>query len=404
MASSRSLALKVVLPSLLLSGLPLSTACKAKGDRPIAPPDSYLLLLPGQGAASPNGSRLAERADLKTEAVQPIPKLLETGFASEMLRTVYLAGQFLRDATVDGRTFPELARKNGSLPVCLVVGDDRMPYGRGLAVKAGFGGVTEWPEQPWLGLPAEPSRDKALLQTLTAHFAAYAANLVASGGLLDQAAGPLPTPLIDGYRMAMEVVAREWRSVAGPAGVIQIDEGTAAQRALFGDVRDNRYVADESGRVLRGARELLASAGVAATVLYRMAQSRTVGARVAPEAFYAPYAKNRMPPGISPAAILGTFRNFQAKLLGAWASAVLRGKAPKDIADLVQLYGAAFPAERAEVIRIFVVTTFGGTVMPGGSSMDPKDSQRTLAELTTLAAEVGAGRKSLREAVGKQPE
>jgi hypothetical protein len=130
-----------------------------------------------------------------------------------------------------------------------------------------------------------------------------------------------------------------------------------------------------------------------------MAQSRTVGARVAPEGFYAPYAKNRMPPGVSPAAILGPFRNFQAKLLGAWATAVLRGTSPKDLADLIEVYGAAFPAERTEVIRIFVVTTFGGTVKAGGSSMDPKDSQHTLAELTALAAEVGAGRKSLREAL-----
>ena len=396
MTSSRLL----VCSSWLVLGALALGACKSRADRPLAPPDSYLLFVPGEGAAPADGTLLVKRADLKTAAVQPIPRLLETGFASEMLRTVYLAGQFLRDATVDGRPFPEPARTNASWPICLVVGVDKLPYGRGLAVEAGFlGGISQWPELPWLGVPAEPSRDKALLQTLTAHFAAYAANLVASGGLLDQAPAPPPKPLVDGYRMAMEVVAREWRTSEGPAGVIQVDEGTAEQRALFADVRDNRYVTDESSKVLRGPQELLASAGVAATVFHRMAQSRTVGARVAPEEFYAPYAKNRMPPGISPAAILGTFRNFQAKLLGAWGSAVLRGKAPQDIADLVDVYGAAFPAERHEVIRIFVVTTFGGTVKPGGCSMDPKDSQRTLAELTALTAEVAVGRKSLREAM-----
>jgi hypothetical protein len=138
---------------------------------------------------------------------------------------------------------------------------------------------------------------------------------------------------------------------------------------------------------------------VAATILYRMAQSRAVGPRVAPEKFYAPYAANRMPSGVSPAAILGTFRNFQAKLLGVWASAVLRKKAPKDIVDLIEIYGAEFPAERAEVIRIFVVTTFGGTIKPGGCSMQPQDARQTMAELTTLAAEVGAGRKTLRDAL-----
>ena len=384
---------------LVLGALALG-ACKSRADRPLAPPDSYLLFVPGEGAAPADGTLLVKRADLKTDGVQPIPRLLETGFASEMLRTVYLAGQFLRDATVDGRPFPEPARTNASWPVCLVVGSDKRPYGRGLSVQGGlFGGLTPWPEQPWLGLPAKPSEDKALVQTLTARLAVYAAHLVASGGLLDKAAAPLPQSLLDGYRMAMEVVAREWRSSPGPAGVIQVDEGTAEQRALFADVRDNRFVTDESGKVLRGARELLASPGVAATVLYRMAQSSAVGARVAPEAFYAAYAKNRMPPGISPAAILGTFRNFQAKLLGAWATAVLRGNAPKDIADLVDVYGATFPAERVEVIRIFLVTTFGSTVKPGGCSMDPKDSQRTLLELTALAIEVAGGRKSLREAV-----
>jgi hypothetical protein len=255
---------------------------------------------------------------------------------------------------------------------------------------------------PWIGIPAEPAQDKVLLQTLTARFADYAARLVATGGLLDAAPAP-PKALIQGYRMAMEVVAREWRSTAGPAGVIQFDEGTAEQRALFGDVRENRYILDdETHTVLRSAQDLVASSGVAATVLYRMAQSHTVGARVAPEGFYAPYAANRMPPGINPAAILGTFRNFQAKLFGVWASAVLRGKAPRNIVDLVELYAAGFPAERTEVIRIFVVTTFGGTIKAGGSSMKPQDARQTLAELTALAAEVSAGRKTLRDALGPE--
>jgi hypothetical protein len=379
------------------AGLSLAGGCKSSADKSIAPPDSYLLFVPDQGAAG-QGALAVRQVDLKAAAVQPLPGLLETGFASEMLRTVYLAGQFLRDATLDGQPVPEAARRTGAWPVCIVVGSDKTPYGRGLSVSGTFG-RKQWPDQPWLGIPGDPAGDKALVQTLAGHFAAYAAHLVASGGLLDKAPAPLPSTLVEGYRMAMEVVAREWRYTPGPAGVIQVDQGTLAQRALFGDVRDNRFVVDAGQKTLLGARELLASPGVAATVLYRMAQSRAVGARVAPEGFYAPFAKNRMPPGISPAAILGTFRNFQAKLLGAWATAVLKGKAPQDIADLVEVYGKAFPAERAEVIRIYVVTTFGGTVKAGGCSMDPKDTQHTLAELTALAAEVGAGRRSLREAV-----
>ena len=384
---------------LAISTAAFATGCHGNRNKPIAPPDSYLLLVPSGDGKSTAGLLQVAKADLNTAAVDPLPRLFETGFASEMLRTVYLAGQYLRDASVDGRPFPDLAQANGSLPVCLVVGAEATPFARGLSIKGGIGGSTDKPGLPWIGIPAEPTRDKALLQTLAAHLASYAVHLVATGGLLDAAPAP-PKALVEGYRMAMEVVAREWRTTAGPAGVIQTDEGSAEQREVFGNIRENRYVIADGSTELRPARQLLDSPGVAATILYRMAQSRAVGPRVAPEAFYAPYAAKRMPPGVSPAAILGTFRNFQAKLFGAWASAVLRGKAPKDIVDLIEIYGTEFTAERAEVVRIFVVTTFGGTVKPGGCSMQPKDARQTLAELTALAAEVGAGRKTLRDALG----
>jgi hypothetical protein len=395
------------LPLLCGSAIVISTAafvagCHSDRNKAIAPPDSYLLFVPSAaGSDSPSAGRSVrvEKVDFKTPAVQPIPRLFEDGFASEMLRTVYLAGQYLRDAVVDGRRFSDAARANGSLPVCLVVGADRATYARGLFIKGWFSGYLDRPDLPWIGVPAEPARDKALIQTLTGRLADYAAQLVATGGLLDAAPAP-PKALVEGYRMAMEVVAREWRYIAGPAGVIQVEEGTTQQRELFGNIRENRYVIADGSTALRPARELLDSPGVAGTILYRMAQSRTVGPRVAPEAFYAPYAAKRMPPGVSPAAILGTFRNYQAKLLGVWASAVLRGKAPKDIVDLIEIYGAEFPAERAEVIRIFVVTTFGGTIRPGGCSMQAQDARQTLAELTAMAAEVGAGRKTLRDALG----
>ena len=383
---------------LVISTAAIAAGCHSNRNKAIGPPDSYLLFVPSAQSKGPVGPLQVEKADLKTPAVDPLPRLFETGFASEMLRTVYLAGQYLRDATVDGRRFPDQARANGTLPVCIVVGAETTPYARGLSIQGGFGGSADRLDLPWIGIPAEPARDKALLQTLTAHLASYAAHLVATGGLLDAAPAP-PKALVEGYRMAMEVVAREWRTSAGPAGVIQTDEGTTEQRELFGNIRENRYILVDGSPDLRPARQLLDSPGVAATVLYRMAQSRAVGPRVAPEAFYAPYAAKRMPPGVSPAAILGTFRNFQAKLLGVWASAVLRGKAPKDIVDLIEIYGTEFPAERAEVIRIFVVTTFAGTIKPGGCSMQPKEARQTLAELTTLAAEVGAGRKTLRDAL-----
>jgi len=129
-------------------------------------------------------------------------------------------------------------------------------------------------------------------------------------------------------------------------------------------------------------------------VLYRLAQSKTVGRKIAPDAVYAPFVKDRVPEGISPAAVLGPFRNFQAKLLSAWARAVLEGKPPADIADLVEAYGRALPAERSEITRIFVVTTFGATVKEGGVRPPAGNPGAALPELTALAAEVAAGKLS----------
>jgi hypothetical protein len=137
---------------------------------------------------------------------------------------------------------------------------------------------------------------------------------------------------------------------------------------------------------------------VAATVLYRLVQSKTVGRKVAPPEVYAPFVTDRIPPGVSPAAVLGPFRNFQAKLLSAWGRAVLEGKPPRDIADLVEAYGRALPAERSEVFRIFVVTTYGATVRQGGVPLPATDPGAALPELTALAAEVAAGKVSLHAA------
>jgi hypothetical protein len=126
-----------------------------------------------------------------------------------------------------------------------------------------------------------------------------------------------------------------------------------------------------------------------------MAQSKTIGRRVAPPEVYAPFVSERVPAGVSPAAVLGPFRNFQAKLIAAWVRAAVRGHPPRDIVDLVEAYAASLPAERSEVIRLFVATTYGATVKPGGVSVDG-DSTASLAELTALAAEVAASHRPLR--------
>ena len=151
------------------------------------------------------------------------------------------------------------------------------------------------PRLPWIGLPADPSADKALVQTLAGRLATYVAHFVGTAGALSDGAAP-PPALVEGYRIAMEVIAREWRVGTGPAGVIQVEEGSTAQREIFANVRENRYVLRQDGVTLRDAHELVEDPGVAATVIYRMAQSRALAGRVAPDAFYAPFAAGRFPP------------------------------------------------------------------------------------------------------------
>lgn len=385
----------------------LAVACVAaagggcKRDTALAPPDSYLVVAP----VSPrDGAAVKSKAGLpivdKVALDDPHATLLHqrfagAGFASEVLRTDYLAKQLIREIDVGGRRYADGPRAAAREPTVLIIGGARAtgPTGRGLALKGTFGGDDEHPDVLTVALDAYPAHDRALSQTLVGELGLLAASRVAA---VD---APNPThPLVVAYARALEVVAREWREGEGPAGLMPADAGTAAQRDLFAAVRENRYAVGADGAP-RPAAEVLADPGIAATILYRLAQSKSVGRKVAPDAVYAPFVKDRVPEGISPAAVLGPFRNFQAKLLSAWARAVLEGKPPADIADLVDAYGRALPAERSEIVRIFVVTTFGATVKAGGVR-PPKDNPgAALPELTALAAEVAAGKMSLHGAL-----
>jgi hypothetical protein len=57
------------------------------------------------------------------------------------------------------------------------------------------------------------------------------------------------------------------------------------------------------------------------------------------------------------------------------------------------------PDERVEAFRILIVTTYGATVKPGGVPITGSDAGAALPELTALAAEVAAGRRSSRAAL-----
>jgi len=179
-------------------------------------------------------------------------------------------------------------------------------------------------------------------------------------------------------------------------GRVAPDAGTGTQRERFAAVRQNAFVFKPDSEILRPAAEILDEPGVVAALIYRMAQAKGVGRKIGPPEIYAPVVKDRVPPGISPAAVLGPVRNFQVKLLTAWALAAAAGHAPRDVIDLVTAYTDVLPGERAEVMRLFVATTFGATVKPGGVSPRAADATASLAELTALAAEVTAGRRTLR--------
>jgi len=150
--------------------------------------------------------------------------------------------------------------------------------------------------------------------------------------------------------------------------------------------------------VLRGdesPRTMIADPSVVATVLYRLASS-DLGRRMADPAIYKPFLEAQPPPDVHPALLLGAFRNFQAKLMVAWNRAAAAGHRPRDLIDLVEAYGDAHPAERAEATRIFLVTTYGATALPAAIRHDaaPGEIETQLASLT---ADVLFGRRGLRD-------
>jgi len=352
---------------------------------------------PAEGATAPPGTGpvVAPLAPDDPRAA-PLYKQLMVGFPGEVLRTDYLAKQLVRDASAGGRRYPDRARAAAGEPTAFLVGaPEGKEVERGLATKGTFGALDAHPDVVWIGLPGYPDHDRALPQTMSGLLGRAIAARVAEGTGADT-----PAVLVQGYARALEVIAREWRVGEGFSGTLPPDAGTATQRDLFASVRENKFAVGPGGAP-RPAPELLADPGLAATVLYRLLQSKTVGRKVAPAEVYAPFVTDRIPPGVSPAAVLGPFRNFQAKLLSAWGRAVLEGKPPHDIVDLVEAYGRALPAERAEVIRIFVVTTYGATVRKGGVPLPAGDPGAALPELTALAAQVAAAKLSLRAALSE---
>ena len=382
---------------LVLSGA--LAGCKNR--QTLGPADAYVLLAPEQPPSkSPAGFPIVDKMDLDKGAAVAINRLLSDGFAVEMVRTVHLAKQLARGPGFGGQKFPPHLVQAAGEPLALVVGwDSEFPQSRGLAFKGLVGGPQERPHITWIGLPITLEDDKALVQTLSGRLAAHAASWVAGiGSDPSVPAGPDRPPLIEAYRMAMEVIAREWRVGRGPAGALPSTAGSVAQRHMFANIRENKTPFTEEGE-LRPAEQLLRDPKVAATVIYRLAQTKTVANAVGPAEIYNPFVQGPLPEGVSGAQLLGPVRNFNAKLFSAWARAALAGHPPDDIVDLVEAYGELFPQEKKEVLRIFLVTTFAGTVKRGGISRKPDEATAALAEVGAIIDDVVAVKRSLRDAL-----
>ena len=266
---------------------------------------------------------------------------------AEMVRTVHLAKQLVRNGTLEGRRYDEPLRRGGARAALPGggAGGRAVPGRTGWRWRAGC--VRRWSARRdgLAGAARRVSRrTRRWCRRVTGRLAAHADSWVDGAGAGDAAAG-----LPEAYRMAMEVIAREWRVGRGPAG------RAAQHRRHRGPAPPVRRHPREPRRARRGDGKTCArppscwrDPRVAATVIYRLAQTRTVAQAVAARRRSTrPFVRGPLPEGVSGAAVLGPIRNFQAKLFSAWARAVLGGHPPDDIVDLVEAYGELFP-ERAQ--------------------------------------------------------
>ena len=398
--STRVLAVIVsaVLPAVLAAVLAGSAVSCHKGADPIGLPDSYLLFVPatkdGQVRRGPTGLPVLEPLALDDSRAVPYHKLFSVGFAAELLRTDYLRKQFVREAQIDGKAFPADAREAAAEPTVFVLAG-APPFvppgaGRGLATLGFFGGAGERGDASWIAVPPAPDSDTALAQTLSGRLGRAVATAIAAAGTTS-APVPPASVLIDGYAQAMEVIAREWRTGEGaarhararrrhPGAARPVRRGAREQ---FRDhLRRRAAAAAQRRRAARRSRgggdgALPAGAvedGRPAGRARRGLRTVRVGAR--------PGRASARPPC---SARSGTSRPSCSRPGGAPS---LRGpSAARHRRSRRGVRRAALPAERSEVIRMFVVTTYGATVKPGGVSVDG-DSTASLAELTALAAEV----------------
>jgi hypothetical protein len=359
---------------LLVPLLPVLVGCVGRDD-------DYLLLRREavRREGRPTMFRLARGDDPDARRVRA---LLADGFGAELLRTYAMTKRFVARTRDDARgrqaTYVALGASDvdpGAPPTA--------PY-RPRVVEAGWlrSSIDADAAVVWAGSDGPPT-----MTELCAGFGGAIVDLVAPGAA---AAFPPPQPLRDGYIGFLNVVAAEWR----PPETSDDERPGLRSAPGFAEVRAN------AAGLTTPPDRLVHEPTLIATLLYRMASSQLTR-QMGPDDIYRPFLDERPPRGIPPALLLGAFRNFQAKLLHAWSRAVVAGRPPASAVDLVEAYADAFPAERAEATRIFLVTTYGATAQ--GAAVFPDGDQTALASsLATLTADVLFGRRGLRDALDRR--
>ena len=140
----------------------------------------------------------------------------------------------------------------------------------------------------------------------------------------------------------------------------------------------------------RPGQEMIGDRLVVATVLYRLASSELARKMADPRLPAVP----RGPPAARrpPRAAAGRVPQLPGEAARRLEPGGGGRPPPHDLVDLVEAYADAYPAERAEATRIFLVTTYGATALPiADRARDGEEAFST--QLAALTADVLFGRR-----------
>ena len=322
-----------------------------KRDAALGAPDSFLLVapVPPRDGAGASRARRAFRSSptvaLDDPHAVPLHQQFAVGFAGEVLRTDYLAKQLVREIDVGGRRYADGQRASAREPTVLIMGGARAggPTSRGVALKGSFGGEDEhadvlagrgrrlsgprpraaadagrgarvcWPRRA--SRPATPlNPTQPLVDRLRARARGHRARVAGRGGARGDAAGrrghqPRSATLFAAVRENRYALGAD--GAPRPAARAARGPGRGGDGALSpGPVEDGRPE-DRARRGLRAVRQ--------------GSRSRRGSARRPCSARSATSRRSCCRPGRAP----------------SW-----RASRPRDIADLVEAYGRALPAER----------------------------------------------------------